>query len=432
MNFVSRFLQLVGTAFLFSQTGISLAADNDAFPSDQAEYFFRMEYANKTKHKAFAIGPYGVFGYSWGYATVKQAKSIAMAECATAIRDNLKKFGLSGKCQLLAVGGTILLKDPWIGTEWQKPAAGTDIPLYNGRTLLVSKTPAQGVVLALHGCDGPGASGYNKVWGDYFNALGFDYYAPNSFSEPRPKALCRETDPRLARQRTEITNIRIAQTQRTIALLRAKYPKKPIYIWGHSEGAYIAKRLVTKVSGVIASGDDCDVGGLPVAAHTSVPVLYMFGENDPVVDGLDKPITNKNAQKCKRFVRSKKTQIAVIRNAAHDLYPWREDIAKAVSSFVGATTSGHPKPIEKITFPLTPVQQTGLKDYNSRGDHRAFAVSKSGSFGWSDGWENAEDAAYHSLYLCETFERINMFSLETHQCTLLSVDGKERQIPTGR
>jgi dienelactone hydrolase len=413
------------TAFFPIKTAFSLEAD--VYPDAAAEYVYRTSYIYKKKHKAFAIGPHGSFGYSWGYGSAKQAEKVALKECAS----DAKKFKLSGKCTLLARGNALLIANPWIGPEWQKSASGVDVPFYNGRTLLVTNQSAQGVLLYLHGCDGPGWKQYNKILGDYFNGLGFDFYAPNSFAEARPKALCGENDPKLRRQRAEITNVRIAQTQRTLSLLREKYPNKPIYIWGHSEGSDIAKRLVTKVAGIIASGDDCDVSGSPIAADTSVPVLYMFGENDPYVDGVKKPITAKGASKCRNFVRNKKTQIAVITNAAHDLFPWREDIAKALSKFIGAKSTGYPIPNATLDFRLNAKQQSALNDYKSGKTHKAIALRKDGAYSWQAAWETSIEAAYHSLYDCAAVDNVNMFSLDKQYCTLHSVNDNATQIPNG-
>ena len=102
------------------------------------------------------------------------------------------------------------------------------------------------------------------------------------------------------------------------------------------KAAAIVKYLNADVAGIIASGDECDAGGMRIAAPASVPVLYLFGENDPYVEGSKLPLTDKDMQKCRKYVRNKKTKIVIVKNNKHDIWPWRPEVAKAMSEFIGA------------------------------------------------------------------------------------------------
>ncbi len=200
-----------------------------------------------------------------------------------------RKYGKSGKCRLLALDSKLQIKDPWIGSAWQKLAAGDDVPLLKGAksvdTEVYGAPILQGNVLYVHACNGLAWNRNADIWDSYFTALGYNYFAPDSFAEPRPAAVCGDAWRTRAKDQTIILKLRVDQTLRSIAELKMRYPDLPIYVWGHSEGGAVVKYINADVAGIIASGDECDVGGMRIAAPASVPVLYLFGENDPFVEG---------------------------------------------------------------------------------------------------------------------------------------------------
>ena len=114
----------------------------------------------------------------------------------------------------------------------------------------------------------------------------------------------------------------------------------------------IVKYINADVAGIIASGDECDAGGMRIAAPASVPVLYLFGENDPFVEGSKLPLTDKEMQKCRKYVRNKKTKIVIVKNNKHDIWPWRPEVAKAMSEFIGAKpfSLAQSRPARKVYF----------------------------------------------------------------------------------
>ncbi|MGB9141172.1 MAG: hypothetical protein WCB71_03120 [Aestuariivirga sp.] len=405
------------------------AADDGIFPGSAAEYQYRTDYGFRKSHKAFAIGTYGAYGYSWDWRSSKEAANSALKSCRNSVAWWTKKYGVPGKCRLLAQGDTLLDKDPWLGPAWQKPALGDDIPLLKGRSFPYRGLPLNGVVLHVHGCNGLGWDKYAEVWGAYFNALGYSFYAPDSFAESRPAELCGEIPPARAKDATMIMKLRIAQTQRTIAGLKQKYPGTPIYVWGHSEGAAVVKLLNVEVAGIVTSGDECDVGGSRTAAPASVPVLFMFGDNDPNIEGFKLPLTDKKMQKCRNFVRNKKTRLVIVKNSKHEYWPWRPEIAKAMSQFIGAKSAGFPESQPPMKLLLTDSQQKTKANYLRAENHRALAVSTGGSAAWGSKWDFVEDARQFALYECAHWDNVNDFAAPQHRCVLMDVDGKNVTAP---
>jgi hypothetical protein len=408
----------------------SLAVEDNVFAGIAAEYHYRTKYKNMKGYKAFAIGPNGSYGYSWGWKNAKDAAKGALKSCREDVAWWQKTVGaLTGACRLLAQDNKLLVSNPWIGPEWQKPAVGEDIPLLKGRSSKYAGTPAKGIVLHLHGCDGLGWDKYSEVWGAYFNALGFSFFAPNSLVEARPAAICGWAPPARARDQNSIIKLRIAQAQRTIAGLKKEYPGLPIFVWGHSEGSVVVRYLEAEVAGVILSGASCSADGLRIAAPASVSVLFMLGDSDPYVGGFKFPITAKAAQKCRKFTRSKNTKIVVVKNSKHEYWPWRPEIAKAMSEFIGTEPFklAKPRPSEKLT--LTSSQKTGKALYQASLDHKAFAANSRGAFSWSRNWDYVEDAQQFTLYDCANFDGMNVFKLSMHVCSLMSIDGKEVTAP---
>ncbi len=426
-----RILLAAGLLFATFQ-GNALAADQEAFVGFNAEYHYRIEYPGLKGHKAFAIGPQATYGYSWGARSVKDAANSAIQFCSSWVAKQ-KKYGTSGKCRLLALDGKLQIENPWIGSEWQKPAPGDDVPLLKGAKSVYTEVsgapPLQGIVLFVHGCNGLAWRKNSEIWGSYFTALGYNYFAPDSFAELRPSEVCGDASQTRARDQTIILKLRIAQTLRSIAELKKRYSGLPVYVWGHSEGAAVVKSINADVSGIIASGDECDVGGLGIAAPASVPVLYLFGENDPFVEGSKLPLRDKDMEKCRKYVRNKKTKIVIVKNNKHDIWPWRPEVAKAMSEFIGAKpfSLAKPRPVEKFT--LTAKQTAERALYQKNRDHKAFAVRSNGAFSWATQWDFAEDVQQFTLYDCAHADNINVFKLSTHVCSVIDVDGREVTAP---
>lgn len=423
---------LVTSAAFFAFQGYAFAADQEAFVGFNAEYYYRTHYSGLKGPKAFAIGPQGAYGYSWGARSSKEAANSAIKSCSSWVAKQ-EKHGTFGKCGLLALDHKLLTKDPWIGSAWQKPAEGTDVPILKGAKSIYTEVyggPAlQGILLFVHGCNGPAWSRNAEIWGSFFNALGYNFFAPDSFAESRPAEVCGDAWQARAKDQTIILKLRVAQTLRSIAELKKKYPGLPVYVWGHSEGSVVVKHIAAEVSGIIASGDECDAGGLKIAAPASVPVLYLFGENDPNIEGSKLPLRDKDMQKCRKYVRNKKTKIVIVKNNKHEIWPWRPEVAKAMSEFIGAKPFGLAKSRPAEKFALTAKQTAEKALYQKNAGHKAFAARSNGAFSWATQWDFVEDAQQFTLYDCAHADNINVFKLSTHVCSVISVDGKDVTAP---
>ena len=183
----------LGLLFLAFQ-GTAFAADSEAFLGFNAEYHYRTEYPGLKGHKAFAIGPQSIYGYSWGARSSKEAANTALKFCNEGVADQ-KKYGTSGKCRLYAVDGKLLTKDPRIGLPWQKPADGRGYPSLEGSARVsiskftVSRPCGELCFTFTAAMVWVGAS-MQKSGDRTFNALGYSFFAPDSFAEPRPAAVC--------------------------------------------------------------------------------------------------------------------------------------------------------------------------------------------------------------------------------------------------
>lgn len=422
-----RFLLLLFSVLL-SLSASRVSADT-LFPDATVEYIYRVGYAGLKGHKALAFGPFGSFGYSFEWANRKGAEREALASCN---KEEEKVRALeaastksAGKCVLLASGDKLMMQNPWIGPAWHEPLEGPDHPFEKGKLRHYLGSNQKGIVLHLHGCDGLGSDMVQKAYADFFVALGYSYFAPNSFGEPRPAAICGSYPPSKRMDRTLITKLRIAQTLRTIRELKSQYPGMPIYIWGHSEGAYIAKMLNVDVAGIIASGDACDVHGTRMNTKRSVPVMIINGENDPYHGNLTLPLTLGKMKACKRYGRNNKMQFVVLMNNNHSVYPWRKEFYEAVSKFLGVNDYKYPKFRVNEIFSLSENLTTELNNYQKTKMHRAFAATSKGNYAWAYDWEFKEDAEQYALFECADVDAVNMFKLETHHCHLIDVDGNK-------
>lgn len=402
--------------------------ERDPFPSIYAEYFFHNGYRNLKGHRALAIGSYGTYGWSYRASSRSEARSVALKYCRQALHRDFPKEYKKLRCELLAVDGTLVVKDPWVAPDYKVPLQGEDKPLAQGYNILHSDNSLKGIVLSLHGCDGLGWPVYNQVWGEFFAIHGFDFHAPNSFAEPRPAALCGTPDraPTSGENRlneTRIIKLRVAQTLRTIKILQTRHPGVPLYVWGHSEGGLIVQFIGSKVSGIIVTGEECGISNSMIAADAKTPVLFMFGSDDPFIDGFKKPLTQKSIRRCKNLVRNTSSRTVVITNNAHAYYPWRPEISKAVLEFLKAKVPEPPKPISETDMTLNPRMEADFSRYKSTRKNRTFAISRFGDFGWTSGWDYLRDAEYYALYLCTKSARLNYFRLKTQYCSIIDRNG---------
>jgi hypothetical protein len=172
--------------------GNTARADESNLPTLETEYYYRKIYLSKPKHKAMAIGLNGSFGTSWNYGSDKEAAKNAIAYCRKGFANRKNSSGKDSKCHLAAIGNKPMANNALSLPTWQVAATGVDQPLSSGVRHLIPEGKSRGIVLAVHGCNGMGSLIYNSTWGGFYNSLGLDFYAPNSFADKTPSCGMRE------------------------------------------------------------------------------------------------------------------------------------------------------------------------------------------------------------------------------------------------
>ena len=389
------------------------------------EYVWRKIYQMQAGVKAMAIADNGAYGISYNYTEPAKAESGALETCT----ERSKFISLREKavpaCRLLTVQSE--WKEPSLqpDPEWQQPLQGKDTPMRKGRTYRVGKN-AKGIILHVHGCDGLGAKVFSDVWASYFNALGYDFYAPDSFAVKRPKPVCGRSYDFPAQQLSDVWRLRVAQTQRTLADLRKANPDKPIYLWGHSEGGLIVQLVEAPVAGIIVSGEECGALQAAPAAPTTVPFLYLWGEYDQYVNGLGLfKVDAASIGNCKQRMPGFKFDHVILEGRGHNPFPWNKKINEAVARFLN---SG---PLQVATVPKTKKMSSNWKRikpdkrYRQSAPHRAAAMNNAGTSSMVWGLDVEEDARQLALFGCarNTSRKTNLFKSGKHICAVVDVNG---------
>jgi pimeloyl-ACP methyl ester carboxylesterase len=405
---------------------------NGGFVTFKMEYLFRQLHAKHRRHKAMAANANGALTWTWRHKTPQLALKEALRNC------NAKKTQLGANdatptpCFPLALDGDLLVKGTMADGDWQKPAPGEDMPLLKGRKHLVRTGASRGVLLYVHGCSGLGGSLRSDAWGNFINALGYDLYAPDSFADDRPAPACGKETNYPPMQISAIRRQRVAQTLRTLEILKKQNPGKPIYLWGHSEGGHIVQVTGADVSGIIVTGEECGAYRAGIAASGKIPVLYIFGDKDPHVNFVAKPFNAKAADRyCRSVLGTRKFDLIVLKDRGHLTWPWNSAVANAFAKFLGAEA----KPLQPAPryrgAKTTGKMAAALARYAAGRQHKAFASSLIGSWALQQKWDNAEDAAQAALFRCakSMTPTYNIFETGRHLCGIVSVDGKTSDTP---
>ncbi|MBC8038422.1 MAG: hypothetical protein H7X89_14510 [Rhizobiales bacterium] len=414
-----RFLLIL----ILSATGIlwmpsyTFANDQVLFGVDE-EIFFKADYPKFKRQKALAIGPDGYFFYTYNHRSAADAKHAALTGCNKAVEKHRRKKKPNGWCLPYAVNDKIVWKGLAPGISGDEELPGPDLPLTSGQQYGRSTT-AKAILLMLHGCGRPSTPPPDMVmsWVNYFLARDFFVVMPNSFADPHPAVCGDEGWFRDYAVTTEVNRLRVAQTKRTLRELKRLYPDKPIYIWGHSGGSRTVQYFAPDVKGVIALGDECGIGHTAIVViPPAVPILYVFGENDPYLSSLGLPVTAKSAKK--RCSRSKgDRRWVIVKGVGHDTAIWHQNVIDAVSKFIGEKT--FKLDYEKTSAELSGPTKAAFNVYRTRMGYRAFAVAEDGAFGYSDNWDNEPDAIQHALELCESITGKPLYAPgEAHTCKI--------------
>jgi Alpha/beta hydrolase family len=390
------------------------------------EYVWRIAYSLAPGAKAMAIAENGAYGFAYGNSSITDAGTLALSVCTEKSKYLGLRSGITPPCRILASQNAWKADDLTADPDWQKPVSGKDKPMLKGRKYTLSKGQSRGAILLVHGCNGLGDKVFTDVWGQYFNALGYDFYAPDSFAVERPKEVCGNTNDYPADQVSTVWRLRVAQTQRTLADLKSKNPGKPVYMWGHSEGGLIVQMIETDLAGVIVSGEECGVLGTPVALASAVPLLYIWGEYDQYVNGVGYRITQDSTKKCAQDFSSHKPRFAILEGRSHIPWPWNGKVNSAVANFVQAV-----KPVEVALLPANKKVKSLWKRtkpdnrYRKSAPHRAAAINRSGTSYMVWGLDNEEDARQLALFGCDrnTSRKTNVFKTGKHLCSVVDLNG---------
>jgi pimeloyl-ACP methyl ester carboxylesterase len=417
---------LLFSVILILSAAHSAVADHDKALADvRAEYFWRMVVEGAANSKAIAAASNGAVGYAYGMSSDAEAAKAAMEFCTERSKFIALKKPPAQPCEVLGSSAGWIAPGSKLDPDWQTPTTGKDTTMGKGRKLTIKNS--EGIILMVHGCDGLGDKIFTDIWGAYFNAMGYDVYAPDSFAVKRPKPVCGTLQDFSAAQISTVWRLRIAQTQRHLADLKKANPDKPIYLFGHSEGGLIVQMVKTDVAGVIVSGEECGVLGAPVAAAATVPLLYIWGEFDQYVNGLGYRISDASTKDCATRMASHKPQFAVLQGRSHIPWPWNEKVNSSIATFLGKTAPVIPKQQAANKKSYSNWKRTTKdKRYRTAAPHRSAAINSSGTSYMTWGLDNEEDARQLALFGCTraTNKKTNVFKTGKYLCATIDVNGK--------
>jgi hypothetical protein len=419
-----RLLCLIAGLVLMWGAPASFAEEKPRLINYRAEYFWRKEFEFLGPHKAIAISGNGAIGYSYNAPDKATAESLALGYCNDSLSSWTRKGETPEPCQIMATDADRAQPDPLMDTGWQEEAKGPDRPLRKGLRQLLPKGEAKGIVVHVHGCDGLGDKSVLRIWGDYLNALGYDFYAPVSFAEKRPKQVCGKVTEHPIDQTSTVWRLRVAQTLRTVASLRKERPGVPIYLWGHSEGGRIVQMVDADVAGIIVTGEECGIDGTTVAAPTRVPFLFLLGQYDPYVDGLGVPVSPQSEAICAARLKDHKFTYLVVKDAKHNPYPWHAPTSLAVPQFLGAAPVSVSPAANGAKARASWKKQRVTRQYRKAKANK-LAAGTGGRYYGITGAEDLEDARQYVVFACDksVSPKTNVFKTGKHLCTLVDVNG---------
>lgn len=359
------------------------------------------DYVQEERHSAYAIGENYLGWFAYDHETTFDAKATALKECNARVDRDLKKTD-SQTCELLAVDGEYVWKIK------RPPAIGSvvlplpDKPL-NNSIIVGDLAKADAIVLALHGCDVPGIvpPDWTQSWYRFFKSRNIAVVQPDSFADPHPE-VCpgKGTDAEV----DEVLRLRVNQTIRTLGLLEKKFVTKPIYIWGHSQGARVAQIHDFGVDGVILSGDWCGQD----AIKRNTPVLMVIGEEDQYVKfgGETRPITEDVVKEnCPNYANNENRSFVVVKKMDHFTAIWHQNVMDAVSKFLNV--KNYNTSFEKWLGPIPAELKSEANTYKTAPMHSAFAIRPAAKPGDKPqgfvitSWEYKSDAEQMALQECE-------------------------------
>ena len=431
-----RFRLAMVFGFALGVAGVSLAAekggaaetarDGDFHISASTEFYVLHKYSRLKSHKAFAVGPVDNWHAYYGMRSGSAAAKAAVDACNRKLRTDKSKELRTKKCVLFDVDGKRTGKASSIGIPFGTPAPGEDHPWQFGREWSATSPAKRGIVLMLHGCNGYFDDGWQMAWVNYYRAAGFRVIMPNSFADVRGTDTCGVAqDQARLDQQTRNLKLRIAQTLRTIAGIRQKYPDQALYIHGHSEGGWIAQALGQKLDGIIITGTVCGFGDSKAyLVAKGVPLLHIAGTRDYAF----REATSAKALKryCQAVTGAGKVTRVAIPGMDHYAAIWWPEVQAAVGKFLDVPVVKLGRPSSNgTTYPKLP--QMEAERYQKARGHKAIAVDKSGGWSWSVEGGSKLDAEELALFGCDIRAGADAYldAEHMHHCVLVDVDGKK-------
>lgn len=418
---ISALLSFVLASGSFAQS----SSDDDIHISAIAEFYALHTYSQLKGHKALAVGPGGYWSPSFGKTSAAAASKAALTGCNGALRTSPYKQLAKRKCVLFDINGKRTGKATATGIPFGVVAGGPDLPYASGSVWEATGTTRRGTLLLLHGCNKlNGVSGWLRAWINFYRASGFRVVFPNSFAEPRDPEMCGNPGATGIDAQTRNIKLRVAQTLRTLATLRQRFPGEAIYVHGHSEGGYVAQALGETAEGIIVTGAPCGFGD--AAAYwvgKGTPLLVIAGTKDPYIPRARS--ARELSSYCKTVRGDGKLTTASVTGMGHATALWWPGVRDAIGKFLGIT----PIVIMRseatdVAFPA--ISAVDLEEYDRLAKPKAIAAAKTGEWFWDDGADTRLDAEESALFGCDDLARVDAFEDPQHKhgCVLVDVNGK--------
>jgi hypothetical protein len=291
--------------------------------------------------------------------------------------------------------------------------------------------PPKGIVLALHGSENnysvsSAPYSFQKSWFDYFNSIGFQVIFPSTYDDVIPAyEYGGWNDPSTYAKGTFMNKLRLAQTKRTISVLKTRYPGLPIYLWSHSAGGNIAQAIDSDITGAIIVGTQCGIGSPSLnLIPKNVPVMYVYGENDPkIFKGSNKVTLARLKAFCGKAYGGKFRQFVIAPAADHLTPLWRQNVLDAVAKFFNQNPFSLTNP--KSRFDMSDAAKKAYeKTYQTAPLKKAFAVGESG-YGFSASLSDQSEANIEALLKCNrAVTGLSYPKSGKHECSLYAVGNK--------
>jgi hypothetical protein len=222
-----------------------------------------------------------------------------------------------------------------------------------------------------------------------------------------------------------MNKLRLAQTKRTISVLKTRYPNLPLYLWSHSAGGNIAQAIDSDIAGAIIVGTPCGIGSPSLnLIRKDVPVMYVYGENDPkIFRGSNKVTLARLKAFCGKAYGGRFRQFVIAPKADHTTPLWRQNVLDAVAKFFNQKPFSLANP--KSRYDLTDAAKKAYeKTYQTSPLKKAFAAGKTG-YGLSTSFGEQNEANVDALLKCNrAVTGLSYPASGKHECALFAVGNK--------